>query len=419
MRGAFLTDILRSVRGSLGRFLAIMGIVALGCGFYAGLQMSGPDMRADADALYDGTNLWDVRLISTLGFGDDDVERVRAVEGVREVMPSLTADAMARLGTEQVAVRITSIDVDVLARVREEGLYVVASDDRDSLNRPRLVEGRWPRAEGECVVSADVPRADYGIGDEIELLYGASDLDELLGVTRLEIVGTATSSNYPYTGSFGSTTLGSGMIDQYLFVSDASLAEDAPYTEIYLTVEGAAAELSESKAYQEVVDATKGRLEGLSATLAAARQADLKAQAQEKLDEKWAEYDDEKAKADKELADARAELDDAADKIADGERELADGEQQYRDGVAEYERQKADAYKKLDDAAAQIERSQKELERGRKQLASGEKEYQKGRAEYRKGLNKLLRETGTKSLSGAEKKLQEGARQAQEGIAQL
>ena len=102
MRGAFLTDILRSVRGSLGRFLAIMGIVALGCGFYAGLQMSGPDMRADADALYDGTNLWDVRLISTLGFGDDDVERVRAVEGVREVMPSLTADAMARLGTEQV-----------------------------------------------------------------------------------------------------------------------------------------------------------------------------------------------------------------------------------------------------------------------------------------------------------------------------
>ena len=419
MRGAFLTDILRSVRGSLGRFLAIMGIVALGCGFYAGLQMSGPDMRADADALYDGTNLWDVRLISTLGFGDDDVERVRAVEGVREVMPSLTADAMARLGTEQVAVRITSIDVDVMARVREEGLYVVASDDRDNLNRPRLVEGRWPRAEGECVVSADVPRADYGIGDEIELLYGASDLDELLGVTRLAIVGTVTSSNYPYTGSFGSTTLGSGMIDQYLFVSNASLAEDAPYTEIYLTVEGAAAELSESKAYQEVVDATKGRLEGLSATLAAARQADLKAEAQEKLDEKWAEYDDEKAKADKELADARAELDDAADKIADGERELADGEQQYRDGVAEYERQKADAYKKLDDAAAQIERSQKELERGRKQLASGEKDYQKGRAEYRKGLRKLLRETGTKSLAAADKKLQGGARQAQEGIAQL
>ena len=109
MRSAFLKDIGRSVKGSLGRFLAIMGIVALGCGFYAGLQMCGPDMRSDADALYDGTNLWDLRLISTLGFGGDDVERVAAIEGVEETMPSLTCDAMARLGTEQVAIRISSL----------------------------------------------------------------------------------------------------------------------------------------------------------------------------------------------------------------------------------------------------------------------------------------------------------------------
>ena len=46
------------------------------------------------------------------------------------------------------------------------------------------------------------------------------------------VVGTVSSSNYPYTGSFGSTTLGSGMIDQYLFVAPASLAEDAPCTEV-------------------------------------------------------------------------------------------------------------------------------------------------------------------------------------------
>ena len=65
MGSAFLKDVLRSVRGSLGRFLAIMGISALGCGFYAGLQMSGPDMRAAGDAFYDGTSLYDIRLVST------------------------------------------------------------------------------------------------------------------------------------------------------------------------------------------------------------------------------------------------------------------------------------------------------------------------------------------------------------------
>ena len=33
MHGAFAKIVRRSIRGSLGRFLAIIGIVALGCGF--------------------------------------------------------------------------------------------------------------------------------------------------------------------------------------------------------------------------------------------------------------------------------------------------------------------------------------------------------------------------------------------------
>mgnify|MGYP006956349439 FL=1 len=38
---AFNKDIVRSIRHSLGRFVAIAAIVALGCGFYAGLRMTG------------------------------------------------------------------------------------------------------------------------------------------------------------------------------------------------------------------------------------------------------------------------------------------------------------------------------------------------------------------------------------------
>ena len=57
MRNAFAKEIVRSIRSSLGRFLAIIGITALGCGFFAGLQMSGADMRTGADNFYDGCNL--------------------------------------------------------------------------------------------------------------------------------------------------------------------------------------------------------------------------------------------------------------------------------------------------------------------------------------------------------------------------
>ena len=68
MSRALIQETLRAIRGSLGRFLAIMGIVALGCGFFAGLQMTGRDMRLSADEFYDAQGLYDIRVVSTLGF---------------------------------------------------------------------------------------------------------------------------------------------------------------------------------------------------------------------------------------------------------------------------------------------------------------------------------------------------------------
>ena len=418
MRRAFLTDIVRSVRGSAARFLAIMGIVALGCGFYAGLRMCGPDMRAAADALYDGTNLWDLRLMSTMGLSSDDVGRVREIPGVRGVMPSVTCDAIARLQRAGGGAH-PSLDCGAAGGKRRRRGYAVASDDASYLNRPRLVEGSWPCARGECVISADVPAADYGLGDRVELLYGTSDLDELLGTTELTIVGTVSSPDYPYTGSFGSTTLGSGMISQYLFVGPASLATDAPYTELYLTVEGAAAETSESDAYQEVVGATKASLERAAARLAAARQDDLRTRAQETLDERWAEYDDERARAERELADAKEELEAAAAQIADGERELAAGEEGYRDGVATLRSQRANVERRLDGAAAEVARNQRTLDDRWAELGRGERELARGRAAYERGLAALRTQTGATSLDEARAGLAEHLGHLDAGIAQL
>ena len=67
MSSAFRKDVARSIARSLGRFLALAGIVALGCGFYAGLRMTAPDMKLSADLFYDGTALMDVRVLSHAG----------------------------------------------------------------------------------------------------------------------------------------------------------------------------------------------------------------------------------------------------------------------------------------------------------------------------------------------------------------
>ena len=106
---AFSKTIARSIRNSLGRFLAIVGIVALGCGFFAGLKMSGADMRSSADAYYDQTNLYDIQLACSLGFSQKDVARVKAIDGVERTAPSRSCDAMVAMKNDQVTTRIQSL----------------------------------------------------------------------------------------------------------------------------------------------------------------------------------------------------------------------------------------------------------------------------------------------------------------------
>ena len=350
----FRREVARSIRGSLGRFLAIMGIVALGCGFFAGLQMTGPDMREAADLWYDGTDLWDLRVISTLGFSDDDVARVRAVEGVEAAMPARSCDVMASAGDEQEAVRITSIDTAVAAASQVTGLYAVTSDDHDYLNRPMLREGRWPEAAGECVVSADAVDG-FAVGDTVQVLYGAEDLDGTLEVRSFTVVGTVSASDYPYTANFGSTTLGSGQIDDYLYVQDDAFAEDFPYTEIFVTVEGAVDEASESDAYQAVVNRVKSRLEDREGALASARRDDLEDEAQAELDQRRADYEVEKADAEAQLADAAAQL--------EGLRAaLGAGGQEYQKGLAAYEQQRQEADEQFADAERELAEAQAEID---------------------------------------------------------
>ncbi|MFC2339529.1 MAG: FtsX-like permease family protein [Olsenella sp.] len=372
---AFAKGVLRSIRGSLGRFLAIMGIVALGCGFYAGLQMCGPNMRLAADRYYDETQLWDLRVVSTLGFKDADVKRIASTEGVSAAVASHTVDVMARLGNEQVAVRISSLGSKTATTLtaadaggRPGGGQVV--------NRLILREGRWPTSAEECVVSADVSGAS--VNDRVEVLRDGADHDRGLRVRKLVVVGTVSSSNYVYTGNLGSTSLASGKIEQCLFVTDDAFGEDTPYTDVYLKVSGADKLQSSSDAYEEKVSEVKGRMEARSGDLSRARQADLKAQAQVTLNEKVKEYQRKRDESYWRLADAKDQLDDAEQRIVDGQGKLDEGQREYDEGLATYRGKRADAERRLSDAQAQIDSGRGELDAQRDRLAAGERAWRQG-----------------------------------------
>ena len=383
---AFTTGIARSVRSSLGRFLAIAGIVALGCGFFAGLRMCGPDMRAAADAYYDGTLLWDLRVVSTQGLGEKDLERLAQVGGVRAVAGSTSVDVMARVGSEQVAVRVATLP----------GEY--AHGGEPDVNRLELRGGRWPSAPGECVVSADNPALPASPGDVVGVLSEAGG-SGLLAVDELTVVGTVSSSAYPYTVSFGSTTLGSGTIDQYAFVAPGTFSEEAPYTEAYLTVSGASPYESGGEKYERVVGDVRSALEGEAGALAEARAEDLRSEAQAQVDDARAELEASRAAAESELSDTRSALDAAAAEIADGRARLAEGRTAYADAAAQLEARRADAQAQLSAAADQLDAAQAELDAQVASLDQQEAAAEQARSAYEAGVPELLAALGEQGLA--------------------
>ena len=404
MASAFGKDLRRSITHSWGRFLAIAIIAALGAGFYAGLRMTGPDMRLAGDEYYDGTSLADVRVVSTIGFDEAQIDALRDVEGVSAVMPAREADAISELDGVQYTLCFQSLDVDAAQASTCDDGFTVQSSDGSYLNRPVLKSGTWPTKSDECLLSSDtVWQTDVHIGDKVCLIEGTQDLDDSFAEREFTVVGFVNSSYYTCSTNVGSTSLGSGRLTSFVFVPDSAFADDYPITEAFIAVDGARDLPWASDAYQAKVDEVANRIDAIADDLKASRIEGLQADAQATLDEKRAEYEQKKADALAQLDDGQATLDDskaqldsaaaelesAKTTIAQSESQLASGRAQYESGVAELADQRSQAQAALAQAQASIDEGWAKYHAAmqtREMLSNKLGEAQKGLDEVNDGL---------------------------------
>ena len=141
------------IRKTLPRYLSILFIVALGVAFFSGVRASEPDMRLSADVYYDEMNFMDIRVISTLGLTDGDLEAIRAIPGVSR------AEAL--------------LSVDAFLDTQENSLVAAVQSLTSDINRYRVSQGRLPEQSGECLLDeAFLLYGKYQIGDTINLRSG-------------------------------------------------------------------------------------------------------------------------------------------------------------------------------------------------------------------------------------------------------
>ena len=365
MPHALFTEITRTIKGSLARFLAIAGIVALGCGFFAGLKMASPDMQEAAHTFYENQHLYDLRVISTLGLSEKDVSALASVEGVETVMPSRTVDVMATLTSSQSTARVSSFRPD-------------------ELNQPIVVDGRLPQGPYECVMSADPKkRADISLGQQIELPDTSNGVHLKGG--SYTVVGFVNAPTYPYVSNFGTTSLGNGIVQQFVYVTEDAFADDDPYTEVYVTVQGATRYKSGSSAYQSAVDSVAERITQMNPSLASLRLQELKDDAQTQVDEARQKLEQSRQEAADKLGDAQKKLDDAEAQISAQQQKLDDGQKQYDTGRQQLTASRYSAEQQFAQAEAQITASEAQIAQGTAELSAGEAQYQAGLAAFNAG----------------------------------
>lgn len=389
MKNAFAKETVRSITHSLGRFLAIAAIVALGTGFYAGLRMTAPDMKLAADEFFDGTALMDVRVLSTMGLTDADIAALHQVDGVESVMPAYETDVMVRVGDEQYATRVHSLPASASESDTSDGVHA-RSDDPDYLNRPILVEGSWPERAGECVLSANlVVNSGARIGDAVTVVEGVQDVDETLTTRTYKVVGLVNAPYYATSSSMGSTTLGTGSIQQFMYVPEGDFSTDLPFTEAFVTVKGAADERASSESYDARVAAVEDRIKEMAPEREQARVDGLKEEAQKRLDQKRAEYESQKMEVQSQLDQAKRQLDDAAATIAQSEQQLADGQVEHDRGTAQLAEQQESARRQLSSAEQQIADGQAQVDEARPRIEAASAQLQDAWAQWQQGADAL------------------------------
>ncbi len=434
-----ITDALRAIQKSRKRFISLLLLVMLAVAFLSGLRTTSPDMKYTASKYYEEQKLMDIRLISTLGFMEEDLEKVSSYEGV------LWAE-----GSRQTDLQIDNLVVSVFSMPEKVNLLY-------------LKEGRLPSKNGECVIDSllvddlglkvgdvitlndpdndeeedtdsdsdkdadskkDTEDDDEILEDEItdnddEILEDdeiAEDDDEIVEEidvdTDIELASTSLN-DYTYTivgiadsplyvsVDRGTSSVGTGTISAFIYVPESEFDWDY-YTAIYLILDKTQDMEAYTSEYEDYTKDFAKSMEDFADGLVKSRYDYLHDKAQDNLDEakdklKDAQDDIDEAQkeiddAQKEVDDNQAQIDDANSQLSDARKELESAKEAYSSmiGSAYYPQAQFDEMQnEIDEKQAEIDDAQEEIDKAQKEIDDAKEEVEDGKLEIADAQDKI------------------------------
>ena len=347
-----------------------MAIIALGVGFFAGIKATSPSMYSLAETYYSENKLMDYRVISAVGFTEDDISEIEKLDGVESVMPSYYYDAS--LSADEGGQLIHLISVPKKYKKNDE------------LNTLVTLEGKLPEKTDEIAVEgAGFSGSSHQTGDTIKFaeLAGDAKVSDSLKSLSYKVVGKVQSPLY-ISYQRGKTKIGDGKLDEYMYINSSSFKIEK-YNEVYIKADFSDKYSPFSDEYDDKSDELKKEIEKVAESRTKVFKTETLKKARDELEKGKKEYEKQKSDTEKKLAKAKKEIDESeaalsaqaalAETAYAAQADYGNANQllaQLEAGKAEYEKNKKEADKKLAEAEKKLKDGEKELKKTEKKLNS-------------------------------------------------
>ena len=359
-KNRIITMSLREIKKSLKRFFSLCILSFLGVSFFVGMKMSGPTMLKSLDKYYDDNKVYDIKVVSSLGLDEDDLNEIKKLDDDFEIVGSHSKDTLFFDGKYETVLRIHEIN--------------------DNINNIIITDGRMPENYSEILVEDGFGyKTDYKIGDKITVELEEDDTS--IKTKELEIVGVVLSPEYvnkaEVTQSRGNTQLGNGQVAYFAYALKDLFDMDY-YSEIYIRDNSVTKYRTHTKEYINKIEKKENKISSIKETRQNERYIRIIEEATNKVNEQEKEAKEEFERVQKELDEAKTKLDDAKAELDKGKTEL-DKNKKTLDK----------AKKDIDKGFDQIKKSKLELAQALVDLNNGKSEIERTISSYNISYDKL------------------------------
>lgn len=390
MKSMMKRNTFREIKKSFGRYFAILAIIALGVALFSGLKITQSVMVHSADVYLKDLQFYDYRLVSTLGFTEENVEALAEKEDVRAAEGAISAEVLYKdAGENERVIKMHSIT--------------------EKVNKLKLVAGEMPQSADECVVDSALFSED-AIGSKLVLSENntTDDLDKF-AYKEYTITGLVQSPCY-IQFERGNTSIGNGRISGFAYILKDGFAVDYD-TEIYIKFDEDYDIYSDE--YDSYMEAKEADWETNTKEQADIRYEEIVKDAQDELDEKKEELEEKRAEAEAELESAKQQLTDGETEISDGKNQIASAKTELSAKASELQSGK-DA---LSSKAAELESASQQISGQESVLAAKKAEYEQGLNAYLAAKQQVTDQRN--SLEAAKAQLTENTPGYEEMLAQI